>query len=258
MKLMQFTRLASTARYSGKMGDSSQAVTGSRGSFGAYNALQNPLYNRRSSLKATHALLSLIAECRCRIFDWRHHIDTCGFVGLADLTVTGENAEHGAAYQPTHPKFVFEILRDLGIDYRRYAFVDIGSGKGRTLFVAAEYPFGRIIGVEFAKELHNIALRNARNFRSRTQKCHDIECVLVDASQYAFPPMPTVFFMFNPFRPPVLTPVLRRLNQSLIQAPRDVILIYVGAFHAHLIESETKMRQMQEGPHHKMFRFTPD
>jgi hypothetical protein len=25
-----------------------------------------------------------------------------------------------------------------------------------------------------------------------------------------------------------------------------------------LIESETKMRQVQEGPHHKMFRFTLD
>jgi len=179
-------------------------------------------------------------------------------VGLAGLTVTGENAEHGAAYQPTHPKFVFDILRDLGIDYRKYGFIDIGSGKGRTLFVAAEYPFEKIIGVEFAEELHNVALRNARSFCSHTQKCKDIECVLMDASQYAFPPVPTVFFMFNPFRPPVLIPVLRNLNRSLMGAPRDVILIYVGPFHAHLIERETKMRQVQEGPHHKMFRFTPD
>jgi SAM-dependent methyltransferase len=231
---------------------------GGRSSFGADNGLQSALYNRLTSLKPTHALLSLVAECRCRIFDWRHHIDTCGFVGLAELTVRGENAQHGAAYQPTHPKFVFDILGDLGIDYRKYAFIDIGSGKGRTLFVAAEYPFQKIIGVEFAEELHNIALRNARNFRSRTQKCRDIECVLMDASQYAFPPVPTVFFMFNPFRPPVLIPVLRKLNHSLIEAPRDVILIYVGAFHAHLIENETKIRQVQEGQHHKMFRFTPD
>lgn len=158
------------------------------------NALQSALYNRLSSFKPTHALLSLVAECRCRIFDWRHHIDTCGFVGLANLTVWGENAEHGAAYQPTHPKFTFDILGDLGIDYRKYAFVDVGSGKGRTLFVAAEYPFEKTIGVEFAEELHNTTLRNARNFRSRTQRCQDIECVLMDASQYAFPPVPTVFF----------------------------------------------------------------
>jgi SAM-dependent methyltransferase len=230
---------------------------GWQSSLGAHNALQSALYNRLTSLKPTQALLSLVAECRCRIFDWRHRVDTCGFVGLGGLTVTGENAEHGAAYQPTHPKFVFDILRGLGIDYRKYAFIDIGSGKGRTLFVAAEYAFEKIIGVEFAEELHNIALRNARNFRSRTRKCQDIEVVLMDASQYPFPRVPTVFFMFNPFRPPVLIPVLRKLNQSLIEAPRDVILIYVGAFHAHLIESETKMRQVQEGPHHKMFRFTP-
>jgi SAM-dependent methyltransferase len=235
-----------------------QAVEGGRSGFGSHNALQSALYNWLTSFRLTQALLSLIAECRCRIFDWRHHINTCGFVGVADLTVRGENAEHGAAYQPTHPKFAFDILGGLGIDYRKYAFIDIGSGKGRTLFVAAEYPFEKIIGVEFAEELHNIALRNARNFRSRTQKCQEIECVLIDASRYAFPPMPTVFFMFNPFRPPVLIPVLRKLNQSLVEAPRDVILIYVGAFHAHLIQRETKLRQVQEGPHHKMFRFTPD
>jgi Histone methylation protein DOT1 len=179
-------------------------------------------------------------------------------VSVAELTVRGENAQYGAAYQPTHPKFVFDILGGLGIDYRSYAFIDIGSGKGRTLFVASEYPFQKIVGVEFAEELHKIALQNAQNFRSRMQKCKDIECVLMDASQYVFPPMPTVFFMFNPFRPPVLVPVLRNLNRSLIDAPRDVILIYLGAFHSHLVESETNMRQMQESPHHKVFRFTPD
>jgi Histone methylation protein DOT1 len=204
------------------------------------------------------AALSVLAEWRCRMFDWRHHIPTCGNVNLSGLNIQGENAQHGTIYHPTHPKFVFDILSKLNVNYPDYFYIDLGSGKGRTLFVAAEFPFQKIVGVEFAEELHQIAVRNVRSFRSRTQQCREIEPVLTDATQFAFPPAPTVFFMFNPFRPPVLVPVLRNLHASLSTAPRDVILIYVGAFHAHLIESETELRTIDEGPHHKTLRFRPD
>jgi SAM-dependent methyltransferase len=219
--------------------------------------VKQKLYQRLAAFKSSQKLLSIVAEARCRIFDWRYHINTCGNASLAELTVRGGNVSHGAAYQPTHPKFVFEILKSLDIDYREYAFVDLGSGKGRTLFVAAEFPFQRIVGVEFAEELHQIALKNARDYRSRRQKCTAIECLQLDACEFAIPEVPTVFFLFNPFRPPVLIPVLRNIHKSICDIPRDVILIYVGPFHAHLIEQETKLRQVQESPHHKMYRVTP-
>lgn len=82
----------------------------------------------------------------------------------------------------------------------------------------------------------------------------------MDASRFVIPAAPTAFFLFNPFRPPVLIPVhpvLRNVNKFLTEAPRNVILIYVGPFHAQLIESETSILKVDEGPHHKMYRFTP-
>ena len=221
------------------------------------NPAKQSLSDRVAAFQLGHKALTFVAECRCRIFDWRHHIRTCGDASLAALTVRSKNAEHGAAYQPTHPKFVFELLGSLKIDYRDYVFVDLGSGKGRTLFVAAEFPFQKIIGVEFAEELHQIALRNARHYRSSTQACMNIECLHLDAVEFVIPTIPTVLFLFNPFRPPVLISVLRTLDKSLRTTPRDVFLIYVGAFHGHLIEHETRMRQVGQGPHHKMYRFTP-
>jgi predicted RNA methylase len=39
-------------------------------------------------------------------------------------------------------------------------FVDIGSGKGRALIIAAEYAFKRIIGVEYSPSLATICRRN--------------------------------------------------------------------------------------------------
>jgi|HubBroStandDraft_1064217.scaffolds.fasta_scaffold62966_3 SAM-dependent methyltransferase len=221
------------------------------------NPVSRQVYDRLAALKLAHPLLSLVAECRCRMFDWRHHISTCGSASLAALTVQGANAQHGASYHPTHPKLIFEILDSLKIDHRDFIFVDLGSGKGRTLFAASEFPFQKVIGVEFADELHKIALKNARNYRSRTQVCKNIECLLMDASRFVIPTVPTVFFLYNPFGPPVLIPVLRNIEKSLSDAPREVLLVYVAAFHAQLIERETRMWQVGQGPYHKLYRFTP-
>src|SRR5919109_3431347 len=99
-------------------------------------------------------LRNAIGETRCRIFDWRHGVRTCGNADLADLTVVGDNTGHAVHYQPSHPKFLFEVFSSLKIDYPSYTFVDFGSGKGRVLLVASEFPFSEILGVEFAAELH--------------------------------------------------------------------------------------------------------
>jgi hypothetical protein len=58
-------------------------------------------------------------------------------------------------YAPVRAANAHAALRDLPIgDYAQYTFVDVGSGKGRMLFVAAEYRFRKVIGVEFATDLH--------------------------------------------------------------------------------------------------------
>src|SRR5436190_1524408 len=157
----------------------------------------------------------MIGEDRCRLYDWRHEVSTCGDVALADLEVIGQNGKHGVSYAPSHPTFLFRLLDGLAIDYKRYQFVDLGSGKGRVLLVASEFPFRGITGVEFAPELHDIALDNVRRYKSRTQRCGNITCVNGDAMQYEFPREPTVALMFNPFRPAVMVPILRRLQASL-------------------------------------------
>src|SRR5918996_1296859 len=116
--------------------------------------------------KIPNVLRNVVGQARCRVFDWQHRVDTCGSSKLADLTIVGENTSHGGPYYASHPKFLFELLSSLDIDYPSYTFVDIGSGKGRVLLIASEFPFAEIIGVEFAKELHEIAAQNIRRYRS--------------------------------------------------------------------------------------------
>jgi hypothetical protein len=203
----------------------------------------------------TDVLRNAVGEARCRIYDWRHGVRTCGEAKLADLTLVGSNTDHGVFYHPAHPKFLYEIFGSLKFDYPSYTFVDLGSGKGRALLVASEFSFSEIIGVEFAAELHEIACRNIRHYRSKTQKCKNVKSLNLDAAEFELPETPLVLYLFNPFRPAVLVPVLQRLQRSLDLHPRNVTLIYVAPFHAEFIEQQTALRCVQQSTYHNTYRF---
>ena len=203
----------------------------------------------------TDGLRNAVGEARCRIYDLRHRVQTCGNAQLGDLTVVGNSIDHGVFYHPAHPKFLFEVFNSLQIDYSTHTFVDLGSGKGRALLVASEFPFLEIIGVEFAAELHEIACQNIRSYRSRTQKCKQVKSLNLDAAQFEIPGTPLVIYLFNPFRPAVLIPVLQRLQRSLDTHARDMTLIYLAPFHAALIEKETVLKCTEQSTYHNTYQF---
>ncbi len=203
------------------------------------------------------AVRSFVGEARCRAFDWRHRVRTCGDAKLEVLTILGGNARHGVFYHPTRPKLVFAVLESLDIDYERYHFVDLGSGKGRVLLIASEFPFQEICGVEFARELHEIACENIRRYRSSSQKCKKIRSIHGDAAAFELPARPLVLYLANPFGPGVLVPVLRNLQRSLERDPRDVILLYAAPFHDPLVETETMLRRVERSMYHNAYRKPP-
>jgi hypothetical protein len=55
------------------------------------------------------------------------------------------------------------------------------------LFLAAEFPFQSIEGVEFAVELHTKALENIARCRRVRRKCDRIRSINIDAADYSFP-----------------------------------------------------------------------
>jgi SAM-dependent methyltransferase len=123
-------------------------------------------------------------------YDWEHDVNTTS----ATVTMRGRliAALSGAPYQPTEPEAFRKMLNVSGVDFREYTFLDLGSGKGRTLLMASEFPFRRIIGVELVPELHAIAEKNVARFASAEQKCRAIETVCADARDYEFPEEPVV------------------------------------------------------------------
>src|SRR6266849_6481339 len=90
------------------------------------------------------------------------------------------------------------MISSLPIEFDQFTFVDLGSGKGRTLLMASEYPFMRIVGVELIAELHRAAQQNIREYRSPTQRCVQIEALIADAREFELPEEPLVLYLFNP------------------------------------------------------------
>lgn len=168
-------------------------------------------------------------------FDRRHGTDTSSFVELKELDVAGDNKRHGERYQPSPVYSLRRLLRRLGIHYPDYAFVDFGSGKGRTLLVAGELPFRQVLGVEFSEELHRKTAQNIGRYPQRAAA--HVESVHADATTFSLPADALVLYFFNPFSRPVLDKVLANIAASVAEQPRPVILIYLYLPGEHWLSS---------------------
>jgi SAM-dependent methyltransferase len=119
-------------------------------------------------------------------------------------------------------------FKHLSLDFSRFTFVDMGCGKGRIVLAASAFPFARVIGVEFSPPLCRVAesnLATCRGLRRRAQTTQIIEC---DATEFAVPSSPCVFFFYNPFSFEILETAIQNINDSYGLYPREIYLILVG------------------------------
>ena len=157
-------------------------------------------------------------------FDWERMVDTTranvGFRTQLMAALTGHE------YYPSEPWLFEQIMQALPVRFPDFLFIDLGSGKGRSLMMASDYPFRRILGVEYLPGLHRIAQENIARYTSERQQCRQIELVCQDASDFEFPAEPTVLYLFNPFPEPVFARVLDRVRNSLEKNPRPFFIAY--------------------------------
>src|SRR6202158_4718796 len=156
-------------------------------------------------------------------YDWEHRVNTTS--GTVSWRARLLGLFH-SPYQPTEPALFQGMGVTLPIQFVQFTFVDLGSGKGRTLLMASEYPFRKIVGVELIAELHRAAEENIGEYRSRSQRCVQIESVLADAREFELPEEPLVLYLFNPLSEQALSDALQRLERSLLQTPRPVWVVY--------------------------------
>lgn len=195
------------------------------------------------ALAATRALMRVVSEfirdsgpsrLRQRYgdvdYDWDHRVNTTSAaVGWRDRLL---GALH-SPYQPTEPELFHQMLGSLreqlrqnALDFSQFTFLDLGSGKGRTLLMASHYPFRRIVGVELLPALHGIAQENLATYKNDEQECFALESICSDATTFALPEESLVIYLFNPFPESGLRRFVGNLRESLRAHPRPVYVMY--------------------------------
>jgi hypothetical protein len=160
-------------------------------------------------------------EERYEAFDRRFGTDTSAPVFERDQ----KTAVH--FYVPTTASVIYEILSTIPLQPEKSVFVDMGSGKGRAVLVASEFPFARIVGIELSENLHRIAEANVRLYKPASQQCAAFDLKCMDALDYAYGNEPLVLFLFDPFGREILQQVVANLEASLRARPREAYVVYV-------------------------------
>jgi hypothetical protein len=189
-------------------------------------------------------------------YDWEHRVNTTSAaVGWRDRLL---GAFH-SPYQPTEAALFHEMLEALRqqqsqLDFRDFVFLDLGSGKGRTLLMASDYPFRRVVGVELLPALHQAAQENLSKYRSESQKCFALESICADATDFPFPAEPTVLYLFNPFPESGLMRMIAKLEQSLRAHPRAVYVLYHNPLLEHVLSESAALSKIGGTHQYSMYR----
>ncbi|WP_231022131.1 hypothetical protein [Sphingomonas sp. IC-11] len=189
-------------------------------------------------------------------FDRRWGTDTGGTMNLSALNVARERALLGFGYQASNGVALKDAMKIAAIDPARFTFIDYGSGKGRVVMIAAATGFGRAIGVEFAPELHEVALTNADRFAAAGGAARRCEMVLGDAGSYAPPRGPVFAYIYNSFGPVILREVLERLEQRAA-AGEEIIALYVNPRHRNAFEDEDRWHVVADREDWVLYRPAP-
>lgn len=219
------------------------------------------------SLRATLRLLGVLWEFvrdstpergRLRFgdadYDWDYRVNTTsGAVAWRDRLL----GMFHSSYQPTEPEAFHEMLDALrqqtSLDFRDFTFLDLGSGKGRTLLMASDYPFRRIVGVELLPALHRVAEENLRLYKSEAQKCFALEAICGDANDFSFPDEPLVVYLFNPLPESGMRRVTANLDQSLRACPRAVYVVYYNPLLEHVLSESAVLHKIASTHQYSVF-----
>jgi len=133
-------------------------------------------------------------------------------------------------YVPSAYYFLRRAFRILDVnDVTGRTFVDMGCGLGRVLFFASQFPFRRMIGVEFSSALCRTAeISLIAYYRRHGLVNPPFEFRCQDARAFEVPTEPAVFLFNDPFGPMVLEPVLRNIVAAHEKTVGDAIVIYVN------------------------------
>lgn len=219
--------------------------------------LRQPVHDIRRTLSYLrhHGVRETVREVReamevrlGRRFDGLHQVETTDYVKLSHLGFGAEDVARSRDYRATPVRTLRALLSRLPREAMRSAtFVDFGSGKGRALLVASEFPFRGIVGVEFSSELHAIAEKNIRAYRGRSQRCFHLTSIQVRAEDFVLPGGDLVLYFFNPFEQDVMEAVLGNALRAWREGSRTLYVVFLRMRFRPLVARLGVFREITSG-----------
>ena len=191
--------------------------------------------------RATRKLMDRYEEWSDGAVDRKYGIETRGTQDAAAAARIAAQC-HGYHYEPIQLAVFRRIMKALPADPAALTFIDLGSGKGRALVLAALCGFRRVIGIEYDPDLHSAAQRNVERFRFTTGNSSPIELYCADAVHYELPGEDCLCFFYNSFDDVALPRVLARIGDSLRRQPRRFFAAYRNPRHGRLLSDATFLR----------------
>lgn len=168
-------------------------------------------------------------------FDRKYGTDTSGYFGPEVLATGQGNDAFNYGYSAIAPSVFREACRRwratlpaVAGSAEGYSFVDVGSGKGRAVLLAAEFPFRKVVGIELNAKLAKVAQANVIPWRRRANSKAKIRVVQGDALNFRWPRTPLHVYLYNPFDCSLVAQLANKLAAAGGARSGLVDLLYVN------------------------------
>lgn len=161
-------------------------------------------------------------------FDAKYGVDTENRPLLEAFSDWSEYVIRGGGYEPVKPQLFRNAVESLTICCEEFTFVDLGSGKGRALLLASEFPFREIVGIELGPELHRAAQRNIHRYKTLTQKCTRFRLIEADFTTCALPQGNLLIYLFNPCFEPEMRKLVTNIRRRVMAELREAYILYLN------------------------------
>lgn len=166
--------------------------------------------------------LGIFDSVQGRIFDRVFTVSTRGVLVTEDsnFVIGGDNCAYaGCQWLP-----VRQALKNLA-PQPSDVFVDLGSGKGKALLIAARLPYRRVVGVEIDDKLSQYARRNMKLAHPRL-RARQVDSITANVLEWPIPDETSVVFMYNPFVGQTFRTAMQQIFHSYDRRPRNLHIVY--------------------------------
>ena len=198
---------------------------------------------------------SNVAERRRELaLDRELGIETAGSLTRGQLEAEWSETKAPTGYQAVPREIFDEMIASLPIDPATFCFVDIGSGKGRALALAAKRGFPLVVGVELSPKLHRIAERNFARIGGSLGA--SIRTLNLNARDFRFPGTPSVIYLFNPFEDEAITrEVIENIERAHYASGRPAFLLYHWPVHEAVLREKGTWQEFSKGHYRRDWGF---